>query len=238
VRRAACIVTVSEGVREELMGRLGVAADRITVIHEAAPPGFEPVENPSRLGAIRERYHLPSRFVLFVGLLEPKKNLPRLLDALGRLHAGGEKIPLVLAGARGWAVDDLDARVASSGLASSVRFLGPVSDEDLAALYSAADCFCFPSLYEGFGLPVLEAMACGTPVVASTRGALPELTAGAALLVDPLDVGALAEAIRRLWNDGTLRLELRERGLTRAKAFSWQRAAQETLAVYHRAAPR
>ena len=170
-----------------------------------------------------------------MGSLEPGKNRGRLLQAFGRLRARGLEHTLAVAGQRAWRFEGEEPLAGRLGLADAVRFLGYVPPADLPALYSAADLFVFPSLYEGFGLPALEALACGTPVVTSSVSALPEVVGDAALQVDPLDVEALAEAMERLLRDDGLRADLRERGLRRAEEFSWERTARQTLAVYERA---
>jgi glycosyltransferase involved in cell wall biosynthesis len=206
----------------------------VHVVHEAAAPHFAPPPT-AEIARIRARYGLDGRYVLFVGLLEPKKNLAGLVEAVARCRAGGGwgAAHLAVAGDSGWG-DDLAAAVSRLGLAETVRFLGAVADGDLPALYAGADVFVFPSLWEGFGLPVLEAMAAGAPVVASRRGALPEVAGDAALLVEP-EAAALADALGRVLGDARLRERLREAGLARARGFSWERAAAETLAVYRAA---
>jgi glycosyltransferase involved in cell wall biosynthesis len=187
------------------------------------------------------RYGIRRPYCLFVGNLEPRKNLPRLIEAFGLLRRHGlapADLPqLVLAGTRGWLSSGIFRAAAGQGLeAPDIVFTGYVPPADLPALYAGAACFVFPSLYEGFGLPVLEAMACGTPVVASTASSLPEVAGDAALLVDPHDVEGLAGALRRLWGDAELRADLRERGLQRATLYSWERTARLTLDVYERVA--
>lgn len=236
LRRAARVIAVSEATRRDLLARYRLPPGKVVVVPEAASPRFgRPAE--AELTRVRARYGLEAPYVLFVGVLEPKKNLPALLEAVARLCRAGAWGPsrLVVAGATGWGTDDLEARVARLGLDGVVRWLGPVPEADLPAVYAGALAFAFPSLWEGFGLPVLEAMAAGTPVVASRRGAIPEVTAGAALLVDP-DPPALAEALGQVLADPGLRARLREAGLARARAFSWERTARETLAVYRAAA--
>jgi glycosyltransferase involved in cell wall biosynthesis len=235
LRRAHRVIAVSETTRAELLARYGLPPARVVVVPEAAAPHFAPPPPPT-LAAARTRYHLDRPYVLFVGFLEPKKNLGVLLEAVARLRRTGAwgETELVVVGAPGWGPDP--ARHAHAlGLDGTVRFVGPVPDGDLPALYGGALAFAFPSLWEGFGLPALEAMAAGAPVIASNRGALPEVTAGAALLVDPTP-GPLAEGIERLLAEPTLRERLRLAGLTRAAQFSWERTARETLAVYRAAA--
>jgi glycosyltransferase involved in cell wall biosynthesis len=207
---------------------LGVPAERVRVIH-LAPTPLGPPPPPAGVAAARARYGLEGPFLLYVGTLEPRKNLRTLLRAFAHL-AGEQSACLALAGPRGW-LDE--AIVAEAGRqAGRVRLLGPVPAADLIALYATATAFVFPSLYEGFGLPPLEAMAAGTPVVAARASCLPEVLGDAALFAPPEDEQALAEALRAVLQDADLRADLRERGLARAAQFSWERTAAETLAVY------
>jgi glycosyltransferase involved in cell wall biosynthesis len=239
LRRAAAaadlLLCPSHWVRDRL-GRLpGLDAGRIRVV----PPGVAPLFRPQpdeAIAAVRRRYRLPERYVLFVGNIEPKKNLGALAPLCGA--AGPESStgpPLVVAGQRAW-----KWRAALGGLADGqpgrrVHFLGYVPRGELPALYAGAELFLFPSRVEGFGLPVLEAMACGTPVVAARAGALPETAGGGALLVDPDDPAALAAAVASLLDDPARRRRMVSRGKERAAAFSWQRAAEATRAAYREA---
>jgi glycosyltransferase involved in cell wall biosynthesis len=235
-RVADAIIVPSEAVRGDVMRLLpasGGPTERLFVIPEAAGAAFHP-QDAVAIEAVRRRYGLEGPFLLSVGSLEPGKNRERLLQAFARLQARGLKHTLVVAGQRAWRYEGEAPLARRLGLADSVRFLGHVPQADLPALYSAADLFVFPSLYEGFGLPALEAMACGTPVVASNVSALPEVVGDAALQVSPLDVEALAGAIEGLLRDDRLRADLRERGLERAAQFSWEKAARQTAEVYHR----
>ncbi|MGH7266295.1 MAG: glycosyltransferase family 4 protein [Candidatus Rokuibacteriota bacterium] len=236
LRRARRVIVVSEATRGEVVARYRVAAEKVRVVPEAAAPHMAPPP-PAETALVRARYHLGAPYVLFVGLLEPKKNVAGLLEAVARLVKAGAwgSTQLVLAGARGWGVGDLEAESTRLGLTGIARWLGPVADADLPGLYAGARAFVFPSLWEGFGLPVLEAMAAGAAVVASRRGALPELVGDAAVLTEP-EAGALAEALGRVLADAPLRERLRERGFARAAQFSWERAARETMAVYREAA--
>jgi glycosyltransferase involved in cell wall biosynthesis len=233
VRVAEAIITPSLAVRRDVIRRLRVPERRVVAIPEAAGPQFAPVVGEALLRGVRERYHLDGPYVLSVGSLEPGKNRATLLRALALLRASGTDCTLAIAGQPAWRYEGDDALIDRLGLRERVRFLGYVPDEDLPALYSAASVFAFPSLYEGFGLPVLEAMACGAPVVTSNGSALAEVAGGAALLIDPRDADALADAIVRLLTDDSLHEELRARGLARAAEFSWERTARETLAIYH-----
>ncbi|MFQ3661823.1 MAG: glycosyltransferase family 1 protein, partial [Chloroflexaceae bacterium] len=172
---------------------------------------------------------LEAPYFLYIGTIQPRKNLTRLIEAFA--HAGPDDALLVIAGRRGWLSEPIVRRVAELGLTNRVRFPGYVPDADLPALLSGALAFVFPSLYEGFGMPVLEAMACGAPVLTSTTSALPEVAGDAALLVDPCDTDAIAAALRRLAADAPLRASLRARGLVRAADFTWERCARKTLDV-------
>lgn len=234
LRRADRIIAISEATRRELLARFRIPPAKTVVIPLAADERFRPLEEPALRRALRERYGLPEEYLLFVGLLEPKKNLGALLQALALLRREGSvpaELQLLVVGATGWDTAGLPRKGRQLGLEGAVRFLGPVPESDLPGLYSLALGFVFPSLWEGFGLPVLEAMASGTPVVASRRGALPEIVGEAGLLVEPTP-HPLAEALARLIADPALRERLRALGIERARAFSWRRAAEATLAVY------
>jgi len=230
-RVADAIITPSQVIRDDVADRLGVPAERVVVIPYAAAPEFAPADQET-VARLRQKYQLPERYILSVGSLEPGKNRARLVLAYSRLWREGFDCPLAVAGQPAWRYERETDLVHGLGLDQQVRYLGYVPAEDLPALYSGATLFAFPSLYEGFGLPVLEAMACGTPVVASNASAIPEVAGDAALLVDPRNVNALAEAMARLLSDETLRVELRARGLERAQQFSWERTARDTLSVY------
>ncbi len=235
IARADAIVTVSHSTRRDLLRLHGAAPDRVSVVHEAASPAFRPVTDAAALARVRTRYALPDRFVLYLGTVEPRKNLGRLLEAMARARAAGMPHALVCAGPYGWLSNDLAATIDRLGLASVVHFTGYVRFEDLPALYSLCEVFAFPSIYEGFGLPVVEALACGAPVLTSSTSSLAEIAADAALTVDPLSVDALTAALVRLTSDGPLRVALRAAGPARAASFSWAQAARDVLAVYRTA---
>jgi glycosyltransferase involved in cell wall biosynthesis len=232
-RRADHLLAISEHTRQDLIHLLGARPDRVTVTYCGVDAAFRPLPE-AEVAAFRARRELPAEFILYLGTLEPRKNVPRLLDAYARLRQRGTVPPLVLAGGRGWGDHPIDARVEALGLTDSVRFLGYVPTAELPLCYNAASVFVYPSLYEGFGLPPLEALACGTPVVASNASSLPEALGDAALLVDPRDVVALADALDAALGDAALRDRLRAAGPAQARRFSWRQMAEQTLAVYHR----
>ena len=226
------IVTISASARDDLLAHFPVVAERVTPIPLAADPRFCP-QPAAEIARVRAKYHLPDRYLFYLGINKPHKNLPRLIDAYAQLHNSQFTIhnsQLIIAGA--WDDRYPESRALAAPLGDAVRFLGPLDDADLPALHSGATLFVFPSLYEGFGLPVLEAMACGAPVICGNRSSLPEVAGDAALLVDPTDTDALATAIRRVLEDEALRRSLGEKSLAQAATFSWQRTAAETLAVY------
>jgi len=235
-RRAAAVVAPSDFTRGEILDLLQLPAERVHTVPLAAAGHFQPVRDPAALGAVRDRYRLPPRFALFVGTLEPRKNLHRLVRAFHAVRARGLPHELILAGPSGWLMDGFARDVERLGLATVVRHIGYVPTADLAALYSLAELFVYPSLYEGFGLPALEAMACRTPVLTSDGSGLAEVCGDAAWRVDPLDQAALAEALYRLLDDRELREALARRGLARAGDFSWDRAARQTMTIYRQVA--
>lgn len=228
VRRADHIVVVSEATRADVMERLNVEASRITVTPEAADERFMPA-TAEQVASMRIRRQLPQEYVLFVGTIEPRKNLDGLLRAVNLIKNAP---PLVIAGQRGWLDEDIHRLIDELKVSGRVIWLENVADEELPALYSGASVFCLPSNYEGFGLPALEAMACGTPVVVSDRGSLPEVVGEAGILVNPDAPASISEGIQRVLSDSKLAADLRKRGLERAKTFTWRRMTEQTLAVY------
>ncbi len=223
------VIAISQVTRDDLVRHYGADPERIAVVHHGLGGAFRPLNDPEQLAATRARYGLDAPYFLYVGAIQPRKNLARLIEAFAR--AAPDDTLLVIAGRRGWLSEPIVRRAAELGLAHRVRFPGYVPDADLPALLGGALAFVFPSLYEGFGLPVLEAMACGTPVLTSATSALPEVAGDAALLVDPCDTDAIAAALNRLATDALLRADLRARGLERAAGFTWERCARDTLAV-------
>lgn len=233
-RRAARILAVSEHTKREVVGILGVPAERVVVTPNAARSHFRPPE-PAALDAFRVRHGLPERFVLYVGTIEPRKNLPTLLEAYAEV-ARRHNVPLLVGGGKGWLYESIFARLEQLGLREQVKFVGYIEEDELPLWYAAARVFVFPSIYEGFGMPPLESMACGTPVVTSNSSSLPEVVGDAGLMVPPHDTAALADAIVRLLEDAELHAELRERGLARARHFNWRSTAEKTLQAYKDAA--
>ncbi len=232
-KRAAAVIAVSHSAKRDIVRVLSLPPENVHVIYEAPAPHFRPLPYGTWVDEVRARLHLPARFILYVGTIEPRKNLVRLLRAFARLRQERRiSHKLLLVGQRGWKEDTIFAAVERLGLTHDVRFLGYLSDDDLVRLYNLADVFVFPSLYEGFGLPVVEAMACGTPVVTSNRGALAEVAGDAAELVDPEDEESIAEGIYRVVQEPGRAAALRDRGLRRVQRFRWEQAAAETISLY------
>jgi glycosyltransferase involved in cell wall biosynthesis len=234
-RTADRILADSEATRNDLIHYYRVPEDKIAVVYPGRDETLVPVTDPRRLEEVRARYTLSESYFLYVGTLHPRKNLVRLVQAFARLpDAMQARLPdlqLVLAGQKGWLCEEIFAEVRRLDVENRVLLTGYVPDEDLPALLSGALAFVFPSLYEGFGLPVLEAMACGTPVICANTSSLPEVAGDAALLVDPLDTSDIAAALARVVIDGNVRHALAGAGFRRVQQFSWRRCAQETLRV-------
>ena len=235
VRVAQRVIAVSQATANDLAALYHVPEERIRVIYEA--PAQTSIVTPDRVDVVRQQYQLERPYALFVGTIQPRKNVARLLQAYEWLYRNTPvAFDLVFAGAPGWLSDSLYEQAASMGLAQHVRFLGYIPDDDLPALLKGALFFSFPSLFEGFGLPVLEAQSYGVPVLTSNNSSLPEVAGDAALLVDPTDVDAIANAMLRLGQDEVLRQQLIEAGYANVQRFSWEKAARETLAVLEEAA--
>jgi glycosyltransferase involved in cell wall biosynthesis len=238
VVKAKHILADSESTRHDLVELLDVAPEGVTVLYPGVESRFRPVEDEEALERVRTRYNLPLHFVLSLGTLQPRKNFDGLIRAFRRLLAvrGGEtafaELDLVIVGGKGWMYEDILALVGDARLRGRVHLPGFVDDADLPALYTLARAFAFPSWYEGFGLPVLEAMACGTPVVAADNSSLPEVVGKAGLLVEAGDADALAAALARLLTDEALRVHLVRAGHKRARRFTWEAAAQKLLSTY------
>jgi glycosyltransferase involved in cell wall biosynthesis len=233
LRAADAIITVSQWSKADAIRLYGIPEHKITVIYEGVHPRFLP-PTADDVAAVRRTYNLPERFILYVGTIEPRKNLGVLVDAYALLRKQGvcSDVRLVIAGKMGWLYEPFLQHLRELGLQDEVLLPGFIADEDLPALYGAGGVFAFPSLFEGFGLPVLEAMACGAPVVCSNASSLPEVAGDAALLVDPHDTSSLAAAMQRVLTDAELRAKLSAQGIVQARRFTWEQAARQTAAVY------
>ncbi len=231
-RRARRVIAISDHTRRDAHRLYGVPLDRIDVAYPGVDARFRQLPREA-VEAFRRKHNLPERFFLYVGTLEPRKNLSRLIEAVAQLEMRDWR--LVIVGGKGWLYGDLFAKVKSLGLGERVTFAGYAPDEDLPLWYNAATAFVYPSLYEGFGMPPLEAMACGTPVIASDAAALPEAVGDAGLTIRPDDVPGLAQAMRRVWDDASLRSDLSRRGTEQAGRFTWEATARATVEAYRRA---
>lgn len=233
--RADHVLADSQSTMQDLVEIFKISPDLITVVGAGVEERFQPVTDLSRLEAVRRRYRLPAseKFILGLGTLEPRKNFTGLIEAYAQSPVR-ETHHLVIAGGKGWLYDDIFAAVDASPVAERIHLTGFVADEDLPALYSAADIFAFPSHYEGFGIPVIEAMACGTPVVCANNSSLPEVAGQAALQITATDTPALAEALSKMATNSLLYRQAVAEGFKQAKKFSWPAAAQRLLAVYNR----
>lgn len=234
-KRAAKILTLSEHTRRDVIDTYGIDPARITAIPLAAPRHYSPVEDDRELQRVRHTYGIDGPYILSVGSIQPRKNLARLINAYASLrgkYAEAELPKLVLVGKRAWLYDETMRALAQTGLTASVILTGYVPESDLPALYSGALCFIYPSYFEGFGLPPLEAMKCGTPVIVGNRTSLPEVVGDAGLTVDPYDVSGIAAAIESLLKDSDLRRELSVKGRSRAETFDWRETARRTLRIY------
>lgn len=233
VKKADGIIAVSYNTREDLVNLFDVDGNRIEVIYEGIDENYHIIEDRKELKEAGDRYGLPEKFILFVGTVEPRKNLVRLIEAFNKLKM--KKLiehSLVIAGGKGWLYNDVFETVERLKLEQDVIFTGYIPESDLPLIYNLADLFVYPSLYEGFGLPPLEAMACGVPVITSNVSSLPEVAGDAALLVDPCNVPAIAGLIEQVLGNNGLREKMIEKGFERAGKFSWEDAAKKTMTVY------
>lgn len=232
-KRAARIIVDSLATARDLAAHYGVSENRINPVYPGVDESLAPVSDPAQLKLVRTRYNLPEHYLLFIGTLQPRKNIARIVQAYARWQAqqGNSDTALVLAGPQGWLYDpNWTAGV------NGVILPGYIQDADIAALYTGARALVFPTLYEGFGFPVLEAMRCGTPVITSTSSSLPEVAGNAALLVNPRDTDAIAGAIDRIVKDQALQTELVRKGFEQAQHFTWQNTAEQTIQVLEMAA--
>jgi glycosyltransferase involved in cell wall biosynthesis len=233
-QQADLVIVPSEATKADVVDQLRISPERIVVIPWGCDERFQPKGNPERSAVMQRKYHLPTRYLLFVGTLEPRKNLTTLLKAYAMLRADrqDEDLKLVVVGRKGWLYDEVFEAVKALALHEYVLFTDFVDDADLPDLYRGACLLIFPSLYEGFGLPILEAMASGVPVIAANTSSMPEVAGDAALLIDPRTPEAIAEAMAQVLADEQLRKTLTQRGLARAQCFTWESVAQKTLALY------
>ncbi len=237
VKYADAIIAISKHTRDDLVRLFNAPPGLITVTHLAAGQEYHPVRDAGKLKAARKKYGLPEGgYVLFVGSLEPRKNVRTLLEAYAGIKESFKRdFPLVIAGGKGWMNSDIPGVVKDLKIEKHARFAGYIDSPDIAAVYSGASVFVYPSLYEGFGLPILEAMGCGTPVITSNTSSMPEVAGDAAVLVTPTDADALGGALEAVLGNDDARAEMGRKGLERAKMFSWEKCAKETLEVYRKA---
>ncbi len=229
------LIAVSQNTKNDIVELLGVDPDKVTVIHSGIDSDYRPVDDMEKIERVRYKYQLPKKFILYLGNVEPRKNLIGLIRAYNELrhdHPEAADIKLVVAGATGWKIKDIFNELNSSEYRDDIKFLGYVDKADKPALYSSCLVFVYPSFYEGFGFPPLEAMACGAPVVTSNISSLPEVVGSAALTVDPYNFGAIARAIWQILSDEELAERLKREGLERSKWFNWENAARRYLDLF------
>ncbi len=232
LKSARAIVAVSECTKRDAVSSYQLPADKISVIYEGVNQRFQSIDLPGKLQSIRDRYNLPPQFLLYLGTIEPRKNLLTVLEAFQQILADLPGLQLIIAGKKGWLYKEILTKIQVLNLAERVQFTGFVPDEDLPVLYNLATVFVFPSFYEGFGLPVLEAMACGAPVLCSNTSSLPEVAGEAAILINPNDVRGWAQAMAQVIKNETLRDDLIQRGFRQAARFTWEATARQTRQLY------
>ena len=236
-RAATMIITPTESVRKEVCEHLQIARKKVVTVSEATREVFRPM-SAEKARTARKQLRVSDEFVLFVGTIEPRKDLQTLLRAFERVAHARNSLQLVVTGKMGWLFDDLLEQIRNSKVRDRIKLIGYLNDEELRALYSSCRAFVYPSIYEGFGLPPLEAMACGAPVIASRIDSIVEVCGDAALLIEPKSVGSLASAIDKVLDDESFRTKLSSAGRARASDFSWKRTAELTRAVYEEAMKR
>lgn len=233
-RRARAIIADSESTRQDIIRLLNVPGEKVFAVLLGVDPSFRPMKDHGLMRRIGEHYHLPDKFILYLGMVEPRKNLPLLVGAYKELVDRGTDHDLVVAGRFGWMYEDIFRQVESFGLKHRVHFTGYISQHDLPVVYNLASLFVYPTLYEGFGLPPLEAMACGVPVITTNVSSLPEIVGDAGVLIPVNDHEALVTAMVQILKDQSLRAELASKGPLRAAQFTWERTARQTLEVYQK----
>jgi glycosyltransferase involved in cell wall biosynthesis len=231
-RKADALIAVSESTRKDTIRILGVSGHKVFTVPEGVSKEYHPIADRELLADIRLRYNLPQEFILYVGTVEPRKNLPLLIKSYKNITGDGHSIPLVIVGSLGWMYDDVLNQIKMLDLRENIHFTGYVPIQDLPRIYNLAKVFVYPSTYEGFGLPPLEAMACGTPVITTAVSSMPEHVGDGGILIPPEDEAALTQAMLTLLNDHTLQEDLSNKGPQQAKFFTWKRTAQETIKVY------
>lgn len=234
---AAHIITDSNFSRDDILRTYKLSPDRVTATPLAASTKFKPVEDFTEIGRVRQRYGIVGDYILTVGSIQPRKNLPRLIRAFAALCREGNIRPLptlVIVGKRGWLYEETLDTAENSEVKERILFTDYVPESDLPALYTGATCFVYPSYFEGFGIPPLEAMRCGTPTITGDRTCFPEIIGDGGLMVDPFDETAILEGILKIFSDSKLRTELQEKGIRRANLFDWKETARQTLRVYER----
>lgn len=235
-RKADALIAVSESTRQDSIRLLRISPNKIHTVRSGINEEYHLITEPSLLEACRQKYNLPEKFILFVGMVEPRKNLPLLLNVYAKLALQVDCPPLVVVGRFGWMVEDIFQQVRKLNLQNKIHFTGYIPGQDLPIVYNLAQIFVYPSIYEGFGFPPLEAMACGTPVITSAVSAMLEHVGDAGMLVPPQDEEALLQAMLSVLTDRVLHQQLSIKGQAQAKQFTWQRTAQETLNLYRQIA--
>ena len=234
---ATQIITDSNFSREDILRTYKLSPDRVTATPLAASAKFKPAEDPSEIRRVRQRYGIVGDYILTVGSIQPRKNLPRLISAFAALCRDGAIRPLptlVIVGKRGWLYEETLDAAENSQVKEQILFTDYIPETDLPALYTGATCFVYPSYFEGFGIPPLEAMRCGTPTITGNRTCFPEIIADGGMMVDPFDERAILEAILQVFSDSNLRADLRKKGIKRASLFDWKETARQTLSVYEK----
>jgi glycosyltransferase involved in cell wall biosynthesis len=226
------VVTISDSARQDVHHHFSIPLQQIDLVYPGVDSTFS-IRDPIEIEAFRQRQQLPARYILHVGTLQPRKNIPTLLEAFAKLNQSDTV--LVLVGGKGWFYDEIEAKVRSLDLAKRVRFTGYVADADLPLWYNAAAVLVFPSEYEGFGMPIVQAMACGTPVIAANTSAVPEVSGEAARLFDPRDVATLTEQMAIVLDNPKVRAKMRDEGFLQARKFTWKQAGRDMVDVYHKA---
>ncbi|MGJ3240419.1 MAG: glycosyltransferase family 4 protein [Anaerolineae bacterium] len=233
IQQANHVIADSRSTKADILDLYGVEAEKVSVVLSGIDRRYQPISDVVRIMTIRNKYKISDvPYIFSIGTIQPRKNYSRLIQAMYRLRTNGYDLHLVIAGGRGWLEDEMYRTLADLHMHDVVHLIGFVDDEDLAGLYSSAECVAFPSLYEGFGFPVLEGMACGTPVITSNISSLPEVAGDAALMIDPYDIDAIANAIQRVIEDSELRERLIQKGFEQASGFTWERSARQLRAIY------